>query len=1033
VAPKKQTIKKSALVPTVLISGGAGFIGSHLAESLLSNDARVIVLDNYKTGKDTHIKHLLNSPNFAFYNVDINAGIPDEIESVDYIIHLAGLEEYSYSKELVNLDSLLTNSSGTKNLLDLARASGAKFLLVSTVDVYQGKMSQIDLSKYFGGNNFDENKFSLTEAKRFAEAIVWEYFKKHDVDARIVRIPEVYGPRMSLEASGSLGGYLKSIIEGTEISIYGDGFEKEYYLFVTDVVSGLIKALFGPNTKGNIYSLVPDSPISSLELAYFVRKMADREINVQFKPRIGDAPLQVRLPDTFNLKDIDWKCKVDLEQGVRKTLEWFGYSVNRNSFKPAKFIQQKIDGPSRVAQKASVEEFTAEPKREYQEKPKEELFSLVGVAQDAAEPVNTFIPKRKKKIFFPKLSLHGMFSKDSFSPVSNIPLKVMAVVISALCVFVALPLGSLFISASSGVKSLQKIQTSISQLNSKAAAVESEKALSSFKTARKSLSTIKWIFVLLQKKEEFASYQGLLNSLVYFSEAVNNIGAALTPAESIMEVFKPNTSSSYDQNVIDQIQLEISKAQRASRLAEAEAIKVNPQKLHARIATKFELYKKSLSDIQNALLLASSLVSNASSIVGSGEEKNYIVWFQNSNEIRPTGGFIGSYGIIKVDKGKLKEVVIDDIYNPDGQVDLRNIVTSPPKPIIDYLAEKKLYLRNSNWDPDFTKAAKEFDDLYFKITGNKIDGYIAVDLPFVKNILNVVGPVFLAAYNEEINADNLYERSQFHSDFNYENGSDQKRSFLTILGSKLLERLFTLPKDKFPILLTEIGNSLEQKHLLVYFMNNQFNAFLKEKGWDGSLVQTQKDYLYVVNSNLGGTKANYYVKNKIGYEIVSMTRDGMLRANVYLDYDHTGKDSAWPGGPYKDYVRVLTQNGTKLTGAKIVRDAQTEEDVFKNVVIAKEGQYNSFELAFTLEPAKKIRVVISYDLPQELSVTKESGDYNLLWQKQPGTNGDQYSFVFNPPFGMLVQNYSENLKLENNTIKSEGTIQTNSDYFIKLQ
>ncbi len=1022
-APKKQTIKKSALVPTVLISGGAGFIGSHLAETLLSNDARVIVLDNYKTGNDAHIKHLLSNPNFAFYNVDINAGIPDEIESVDYIIHLAGLEEYSYSKELVNLDSLLTNSSGTKNLLDLARASGAKFLLVSTIDVYQGKLSQLDLGKYFGGDNFDENKFSLIEAKRFAEAIVWEYFKKHDIDARIVRIPEVYGPRMNLESSGSLGGYLKSIIEGSEITIYGDGFEKEYYLFITDVVSGLTKALFGPDTKGNIYSLVPDSPISSLELAYFVRKMADREVNVQFKPRIGDAPLQIRFPDVFNLKNIDWRCKVDLGEGVRRTLEWLGYSVNHNSFKPAKFIQQKIDAITATAQEA------------YRNEPKEELSSLAGVSQEGitqntAELVKVPVPEKKKKgffpvIVFPKINLFGKFSSAA--------IKITAVVISALCVFVALPLVTLYISANNGVKSLQKIQDSISKLDSRTAVVESGKAVSSFTRAKKSLSDIKWVFVLLQKKDNFVSYQGLLNSLEYFSEAVDSIGTALPLTNNILEILRPDTTTFYDQNVVDQIQLKISNAQRASGLAEAEAARVNPQKIPADVAAKFVVYRKSLSDIQNALVLASSLISNASDIIGSGGEKNYIVWFQNSNEIRPTGGFIGSYGIIKIDNGKLKEVTIDDIYNPDGQVDLRNIVTSPPKPIIDYLGEKKLYLRNSNWSPDFPQAAKEFDDLYFKITGNKIDGYIAVDLPFVKNILSVVGPVFLAAYNEEINAGNLYERTQFHSDFNYKDGSDQKRSFLSILGSKLLEKLFSLPKDKFPVLLTEIGNSLEQKHLLLYFMNNQFDAFLKEKGWDGSLAQTQKDYLYVVNANLGGTKANYYVKNKIGYEISSMTRDGLLRANVYLDYDHTGKDAAWPGGPYKDYVRVLTQNGTKLTGAKIIRDGQAEEDIFKDVVIAKEGQYNSFEMAFTLEPGKKVRIVVSYDLPQELSVTKESGNYNLLWQKQPGTDGDQYSFVFNPPFGMLVQSYSENLKLENNTVKSEGTIQTNSDYFIKLQ
>ena len=120
-AIKEQVIKKSALSPTVLIAGGAGFIGSHLSQALLQRDARVIVLDNFKTGKDVYISSFLENPKFAVFDTDINEGLPKNIHSVDYIIHLAGVESYLYSRDAVSLDSLLTNALGTKNLLDLAR------------------------------------------------------------------------------------------------------------------------------------------------------------------------------------------------------------------------------------------------------------------------------------------------------------------------------------------------------------------------------------------------------------------------------------------------------------------------------------------------------------------------------------------------------------------------------------------------------------------------------------------------------------------------------------------------------------------------------------------------------------------------------------------------------------------------------------------------------------------------------------------------------------------------------------------------
>ena len=140
-AVDKKVIKKTPLAPTVLIAGGAGFIGSSLAETLLLKDARVIVLDNFKTGKKEYVDHLLKDPKFALFDVDISMGLPAQIGSVDYIFHLAGLESYIYSKEEVNLDALLTNALGTKNLLDLANSSPAKFLLASTVNVFSGFLS----------------------------------------------------------------------------------------------------------------------------------------------------------------------------------------------------------------------------------------------------------------------------------------------------------------------------------------------------------------------------------------------------------------------------------------------------------------------------------------------------------------------------------------------------------------------------------------------------------------------------------------------------------------------------------------------------------------------------------------------------------------------------------------------------------------------------------------------------------------------------------------------------------------------------
>lgn len=1027
--PKKQVITKSASVPTILISGGAGFIGSHLAEALLDNNARVIILDNFQTGKKIHVKDLLTNKNFALYDVDINEGLPLEIESVDYIFHLAGVEEYLYSKEYLNLESLFTNSLGTKNLLDLAKRSSAKFLLVSTIDVYQGRMSQLYLDKYFGITPSEENKFSLIEAKRFAEAMVWEFFKTHDVDVRIVRIPEVYGPRMDLSSSGFLGGFIKNVLGGSSIEIFGEGTEKEYYLYVTDVVSGLVKAQFNSKTKGNIYSLIPEEPVSALETAYMVKSLADATLSVQFKPGITDFKQQLKSPDTFNLKDLGWKPKVGIKEGVSRALEDFGYSVNTHTFKPLKLVEEKIKEQQKIGKEkvVSLQGIISEKDKVVERKLKNSTTSFI---KNSKAPIKVLRKEIRSEVF--KLNGKNPFRnlidkyrnsefklkcKGDFGYLPNI----IAVIFAAVFVFICFPMGIFLFSSQKAVLSLEKAKTAVSKMDASLLEKESLSAAEDFSSARNSLRRIGWLFLLTKKTDHLSSYDKLLGSAESFSQSLHSASFVIQPLEKTLNVLRPDNQEVLNVDSFVEAKLRIFEAKNYLNLADADLSGVGKTLFPKNIQTK-------ISEFENYTVMARelfdsgyTLISELPQILGVDSEKKYIFWFQNSNELRPTGGFIGSYGVLTIDKGKIKNFVIDDIYNPDGQIDLRKIAVTPPDQIKNFLKEDVLYLRNSNWDPDFPKATKTFDDLYFKITGEAVNGYIAVDLDFVKNLLKVTGPLFLAPYNEDISADNIYERTQYYSGFDYKDGSSDKKSFLTVLGSKLMERLFALKTDNYSPLLTQIGESLDERHLMIYFTNNVVNKLLKEKSWDGGLVDTSGDYLFVVNSNLGGTKANYYVKNKMAYEVSSLTRDGLLRANLYLDYDNTADNNAWPGGPYTDYVRVLTQNGSKLTSAKISYNSGVERDIYQEIIVAKAGVYNSFETSFGIDPGESAKLTLSYDLPVNLSVTKSQSQYNLLWQKQGGTGSDEYAFSFSPPFGSIVVSKNSSLtesdtKLENNGI-----------------
>jgi len=808
--PKKNVIKKSALAPTALIAGGAGFIGSHLCEALLSRGARVIVLDNFNTGKDIHINHLLQNPNFALYNVDINSGLPPEIESVDYIFHMAGLEEYLFSKELVNLTALLTNAVGTKNLLDLAQRSNAKFLLASSIDVYEGRMSQLELEEYFGSNKIDENKYMLTEAKRYAEALVWEYYKKNDTDLRIVRLPEIYGPRMDLSSSGSLGTFMRDLIEHRNITVTGEGSNKEYYLYISDAVSGILKALFNENSKGTIYSLVWHQPTSVLQLAYLVKNVADREVEIIFKNDEGQSSYKPapKIPDLFNLTQLGWDPRVELKEGLVKSLEYFGYKSNVHSFKPAELIENKAGVESVVTSTIA---------------PAEELFSLQDVKSmspivqapsavtqppqpvtASPAPVSTVptfgnnaeianfktaqpkIKKSRPSVFaaFPFLN---KFRSVAF-------LSFLGVFISALLIFLVLPIAQTYFYVRASSTALNSLATSVGQLDSEGVRVNARASYKNLVKAKNSFENLKWVFVVTNKKDQFESTDKLISSLAHFSKSGYTLAEAIKPFENLWEVVRPDTTTELDPTSFENVKTQVEVSKNSFQLAVADFKNVNTAVLPAMVQEKAVEYSKTLEIVSKGLDMAVPVLSSFPNILGADQSKKYMILFQNSNEIRPTGGFIGSYGLLTFEKGKIKDLVIDDIYNPDGQIDLKGISVAPSEQIKTFLNEDKLHIRNANWDPDFPTSANTISDLYYRVTGEKLDGIIAVDLYFVQNILRATGPIFLTAYNEEINAENLYERAEYHSEFNYVNGSDSKRSFLTVLGGKLMEKIFSLSR-----------------------------------------------------------------------------------------------------------------------------------------------------------------------------------------------------------------------------------------------
>lgn len=304
---------------TAVITGGAGFLGSHLCDFLLAKGMRVICMDNLVTGRDDNIRHLKDNPNFRFVNHDVTQYI-DIDEDVDYVLHFASAASpIDYQK--IPIQTLKAGALGTLNALGLAKAKNAVFLIASTSEVYGDPLVNPQPETYWGNVNPIGPRGCYDEAKRYAEAMTMAYNRVHNMDTKIVRIFNTYGPRMRKDDGRAIPAFISQALNNEDITVFGDGSQTRSFCFVEDEVEGIYRLLTSninePTNIGN------PGEFTIKELAEKIVELTGSKSNITFKPLPVDDP-KVRRPDIAKAKELlEWEPKTDLNEGLKKTISWF--------------------------------------------------------------------------------------------------------------------------------------------------------------------------------------------------------------------------------------------------------------------------------------------------------------------------------------------------------------------------------------------------------------------------------------------------------------------------------------------------------------------------------------------------------------------------------------------------------------------------------------------------------------------------------------------------------------------------------------
>lgn len=303
----------------IVISGVAGFLGSHLAMRFLEDGHSVVGVDNLVTGSPENLAWLQEHAAFSFRRHDVSGALFVD-GPVDGVLHFASPASPVDYLELP-IQTLKVGALGTHNMLGLARAKDARFLLASTSEVYGDPQQHPQTEDYWGHVNPVGPRGVYDEAKRFAEAMTMAYHRHHDLDTRIARIFNTYGPRMRPGDGRVVSNFIVQAIRGEPLTVYGDGKQTRSFCFVDDEVEGLVR-LFHSSVEGPVNIGNPDE-FTILELAEEVRELMDAEVSIQFRPLPEDDP-KVRRPDISRARELlSWTPRISLHEGLRRTIPYF--------------------------------------------------------------------------------------------------------------------------------------------------------------------------------------------------------------------------------------------------------------------------------------------------------------------------------------------------------------------------------------------------------------------------------------------------------------------------------------------------------------------------------------------------------------------------------------------------------------------------------------------------------------------------------------------------------------------------------------
>lgn len=608
--------------------------------------------------------------------------------------------------------------------------------------------------------------------------------------------------------------------------------------------------------------------------------------------------------------------------------------------------------------------------------------------------------------------------KNSFLYLINFTTKILKyalILIIGLFFILLIFLGSTYknfkLTYQLGLQGKEKLSTAIDQVKTRnwdEALKNSQAAESDFTNVLNNLDASKKNVII----KNISFFQNQVNDLEYLFKTTEILSRSLErsiPLVKELDRIRSGAAGGNFTNLNDQEKAQFLKLIYESEpelnglKANLDLALLNINKIH-RIGVLWPIYSQITEyklQIQEASYLMSKLAPLAKLLPALGGypvENNFLILLQNNDELRPTGGFIGVFGLANTKNGVITSLITDDSYHLDMPA-VNKWKKEPPVPIKKYLEVENWYLRDANWVPDWPLAAQKINEIYVgeslaigQVAPN-FSGIIAINPDFISDLLRLVGPVTIKG--ESYTPENFQELLQFNVEIAYKDrsiSSWDRKEIINELLAELQARLFSLPANNWPNLLKIIDNNIATKNIQIYFTNSSLENLVKNLGASGEVKQTENDYLMIVDANLAAFKSDLVVKKKIAYNLSQ--RNGNTTSSLTLNYRHEG-DFNWRTTRYRSYTRIYVPLGSRLITSSGLDINNMDLTTFDDPILNK----TIFGFFFTVEPGTEKDITLHYSLPDRINKQITNNNYELLVQKQSGRRTQELKIDINPEKG----------------------------------